>query len=166
MLPTAALAAAALAFWAPGHERQACPAGLHIDTVPTVTAAMVDWDPDAGVEDATRVLAFAPMLRGECQITVNLSLWRELTDVERCEVIVHEAGHSVMGLDHVRDPTNIMAATLVDRFPYCDAVVARYPLNALRAKVRRYEAAHRRHLKRSIGRRPARRHRHRHRIVL
>lgn len=156
MLP-AALAVAALAFWAPtaAAQHQACPAGVTVAEVAQVLPGQVAWDQAAGTEDLTRVLAFAPQEVGACTVTINASKWRLLLPQEQCTVMVHELGHSVMGLDHINDGRNIMNAEIIDDFPWCNRLIANEPatrLQRLRAKMARYERAHRKHLRLSIHR--------------
>src|SRR4051812_7175391 len=125
MIP-AALAAAALAFWAPtvAQQHDVCPAGVTVNTVERVLPGMVTWDGAAGTEDLTRVIAFAPIQKSACTVTINMAQWRTLDEVDQCATMVHEEGHSVMGLAHVDDGRNIMNAEIIANFGWCRKLVA------------------------------------------
>ena len=141
------LVAAALTLWAPGHERSLCPVGVTVSHVQTVAHGQVAWDPATGSEDLSRVLAFAPVARGFCELTIVDRNFGRLTAQDQCTTVVHELGHSVMGLAHTRG--GIMDPVLISNYAPCRRIVANEPMARWRMRMRAYERAHRRHLRRS-----------------
>lgn len=102
-MTTATLAVIAASFWTPYNAGQGtpCPA----PRVSFVTRAA----PELGTAPAGAVFAaFAYQQRGDCRVFLVRSVWRTLSRASKCTVLVHEIGHSGMGLPHSEDSHNVM----------------------------------------------------------
>lgn len=134
---SAAVIAAALAFWAPYNGGQA-PCGGEL--------TVHDGDPAMVAGDGWPVDAYAPVMLGGCIVFVNRRYFNLQPPTQQCATLAHEIGHAFFALEHSADPANIMWPSTATRPipPACAALtsdpsvkVAKCPLSSVAQPAKR-----------------------------